>query len=210
MLNVGAGTGSYEPRERDVVAVEPSRTMITQRPADAAPVVQAWAEQLPFFDDSFDAVLGVLTVHHWGDQQRGLAECRRVTRSRVVLFTVDFEVCRRFWLSDYIPDLFAAERDIFASIEELGTGFRSVTRIPVPIPADCHDGFLCAYCKRPQAYLDPLVRASISTFSKIQGFEPGTAQLRLDIESGAWARRHANLLQLNNLDLGYHLVTAWK
>ena len=210
VLNVGAGTGSYEPRDRRVVAVEPSSTMIAQRSHDAAPVIQARAEQLPFVDDSFDSVLGVLTLHHWSDRPRGLAECRRVARGRIVLLTVDFEVCRRFWLTEYIPDLFVAERDIFPSVEEIGTGFRSVACSPVPVPADCRDGFLCAYWKRPEAYLDPLVRASISTFSKIEGFEPGITQLRRDIESGDWARRHADLLQINALDLGYGLVTAGK
>lgn len=210
VLNVGAGTGSYEPRDRQVLAVEPSRTMITQRPCDAAPVIQARAEQLPFVDESFDAVLCVLTLHHWSDQSRGLAECRRIARDRVVLLTVDFELCRRFWLAEYIPGLFAAEWEIFPPFEELATGFRSIDCIPVPVPADCRDGFLCAYWKHPRAYLDPVVRASISTFSKIRGIEPGISQLRRDIASGEWERRYAHLLELDELDLGYRLVIGSK
>ena len=80
VVNVSAGTGSYEPTDRRVVAVEPSEVMIRQRPAHAAPVVRAVAEALPFRDDEFDAALAVLTIHHWTDLARGLAELRRVTR----------------------------------------------------------------------------------------------------------------------------------
>ena len=110
ILNVGAGTGSYEPRSGFVVAAEPSRTMIAQRPADAAITVQARAEALPFRDNSFDAVLGVLTVHHWKDQAKGFLECARVARSRVVFLTNDFDVCAKFWLFDYLPELLQADR----------------------------------------------------------------------------------------------------
>jgi len=74
VLNIGAGSGSYEPDDLHVIAVEPSSVMISQRPNGSAPVVQAVAEQLPFADNSFDLSLGVLTLHHWSDWERGLAE----------------------------------------------------------------------------------------------------------------------------------------
>jgi ubiquinone/menaquinone biosynthesis C-methylase UbiE len=210
ILNVGAGTGSYEPRSRLVVAVDPSHTMIAQRPVGAAPVVQARAELLPFPGGSFDAVLGILTVHHWRDQAKGFAECARVARSRVVFLTNDFHVCARFWLFDYFPELLRADRDVFPSIARFEDAFGSVETLRVPIPEDCRDGFLCAYWKRPRAYLDQRVRDCISTFSKIGNVESQIAHLQNDIESGAWQQRYASLQSLSALDLGYRLVIARK
>ena len=206
ILNVGAGTGSYEPRSRVVVAVEPSRIMIAQRPSGAAPAVQGCAEALPFRDGSFDAVLGILTVHHWRDQAKGFSECARVARSRVVFLTNDYDVCARFWLFDYIPELLRADRNIFPSIARFEDAFGSIESIPVPVPADCSDGFLGAYWRRPRAYLDPLVRESISTFSKIGNIDFQLARLENDIESGAWEQHYPDLKNLQTLDLGYRLV----
>jgi len=123
ILNVGAGTGSYEPQSQVVIAVEPSRTMIAQRPVGAAPVVQAYAEALPFQTGSFDAVLGILTVHHWKDQAQGLAECSRAARSRVVFLTNDFDVCEIFWLFDYVPELLRVDRRIFPPITRFEDAF---------------------------------------------------------------------------------------
>ena len=187
ILNVGAGAGSYEPRSRWVVAVEPSRTMIAQRPAGAAPVVQGCAEALPFRKGSFDAVVGILTVHHWKDQARGFSECARVARSRVIFLTIDIDVCARFWLFDYFPELLRVDRNIFPSIARFEDAFGSIKSIAVPVPADCYDGFLGAYWKRPRAYLDPLVRESVSTFYKIGSVESQLARLEKDIESRAGA-----------------------
>jgi hypothetical protein len=208
ILNVGAGSGSYEPRHAGVVAVEPSRTMIEQRPVDAAPVVQARAEALPFADRTFDAVLGVLTIHHWQDQAKGLAECARVARSRVVLLTVDFDACSRFWLFDYLPELREVDRHVFPSIELVTEALGPAEITPVMIPADCRDGFLGAYWKRPSEYLDPGVRASISTFSKVRDPGDGLGRLQTDIGSGVWARRHSALQGVDELDLGYRILTA--
>ena len=145
ILNVGAGTGSYEPRSQFTVAVEPSAIMIAQRPDGAAPVVQAYAEALPFSDDSFDAVLGVLTIHHWKDQVSGFAECHRVARAKIVFFTIDIEAFASFWLFDYFPELLRTDRRIFPSMTRFQAAFGSVESIVVPIPDDCCDGFLAAY-----------------------------------------------------------------
>jgi SAM-dependent methyltransferase len=208
ILNVGAGSGSYEPRSRTVVAVEPSRTMISQRPPGTAPVVQGCAEALPFRKGSFDAVLGVLTVHHWKDQAKGFSECRRVARSKVVFLTKVFDAREQFWLFDYFPEVLDVDRPSFPSIARFEDAFESVETIPVPIPADCCDGFLGAYWKRPRAYLDPLVRGSISTFSKIGNVDSHLARLEKDLDSGAWDQRYSGLNDLNELDLGYRLVLA--
>jgi SAM-dependent methyltransferase len=207
ILNVGAGAGSYEPASKSVVAIEPSRTMIAQRPRGAAPVVLGYAESLPFRDCSFDAVLGILTVHHWKDKEKGFSECCRVARSRVVFFTIDFAMCAQFWMFDYFPGLHI-DQHIFPGMQRYADFFQRVEVIPVPIPADCRDGFLGAYWKRPRAYLDPLVRGSISTFSRIGDIGADLARLETDIESGAWERRYSKLQNLSELDLGYRLVIA--
>lgn len=208
ILNVGAGTGSYEPASRFVVAVEPSRIMTAQRPVGAAPVVQGCAEALPFRDCSFDAVLAILTVHHWKDQGTGLSECVRVARTKVVLLTIDMEVCEDFWLFDYFPELLRVDRHIFPNIARFENALGSLKTIPVPIPADCRDGFLGAYWKRPRAYLDPIVRESISTFSKIGNISSQLARLESDIVSGAWEQRYLGLMGLEALDLGYRILIS--
>ena len=208
VLNVGAGAGSYEPTDRRVLAVEPSPEMIHQRPPRAAPVVQASATSLPFADGSFDATLAVLTVHHWPDRARGLAELRRVARERAVILTWEPDAAP-FWLVDeYFPELVAVDRPIFDSIEALRRMLGPIEIRPVPIPHDCVDGFLGAYWRRPEAYLDPAVRGAMSTFTKIGDVSPGVARLRRDLEDGTWRRRHGALLARESLDLGYRLVIA--
>jgi len=207
VVNVGAGAGSYEPRDLEVTAVEPSETMIAQRPEGAAPVVRASAEELPFGDGSFDAAMVVLSDHHWRDHDRGLAELRRVAR-RVVLLTWDPATVHDFWLvSDYLPcfeDLITEGFRIEQTIEALG----GVRVEALPVPHDCVDGFMGAYWRRPHAYLDPHVRASISACALMDGacLEEGMARLEADLDSGAWERRHADLLKLEELDLGYRLL----
>jgi len=208
VVNVGAGAGSYEPTDRPVAAVEPSAAMIRQRPPGSAPVVQASATDLPFRAGAFDAALAVLTVHHWPDRARGLAELRRVARSRVAILTWD-PASAGFWLvEDYFPALVATDREIFPSLDELMRILGPIDVSPLPIPHDCVDGFLGAYWRRPHAYLDAAVRGAISTFSKIGDVEPSLVRLRNDLEDGTWTRRHGTLLTRAELDLGYRLIVA--
>jgi len=208
IVNVGAGSGSYEPRERSVIAVEPSGEMIRQRAAGSAPVVQASALDLPFRARAFDAALAVLTIHHWPDRGRGLRELARVARARVVILTWDPDFSG-FWLvDDYFPEIWAIDRPIFPSLEAFREVFDRVSVRSVPIPHDCVDGFLCAYWRRPDAYLDAGVRSAISTFSKIGDVGAGLARLRRDLEDGTWARRHAALRARTEMDFGYRLVIA--
>ena len=207
MVNVGAGAGAYEPADLEVVAVEPSEVMIAQRPEGAAPVVRGVAEELPFEDDSFDAAMAMLSDHHWSDHDRGLSELRRVAR-RVVLFTWDPAMVNDSWLvSEYLPG--------FESLIPTGSSLEyTVNRLggarvePVPVPHDCVYGFLHAYWRRPHAYLDPRIRAGISVFALMDDatVQSGIARLRRDLESGAWERRHGDLLELDELDLGYRLL----
>ena len=202
VLNVGAGTGSYEPTDRRVVAVEPSATMIAQRPAGSAPVVQASAERLPFADGEFDAAMAVLTVHHWGDWRRGLAELARVARS-VVLLTWD-PAHTGFWLTqDYVPDLLALDQRTFPPLAALASALGGADVHPVPIPHDCTDRFTSAYWRRPETYLDPDVRGAMSSFTRVATAAPGLARLRDDLDSGRWHDRYGHLLSEDTLDAGY-------
>ena len=208
VVNVGAGAGSYEPTDGRVVAVEPAWSMIRQRRADSAPVVQASATDLPFRDGAFAAALAVLTVHHWPDRIRGLAEMARVAGRRVVIVTWD-PTFSPFWLvEDYFPAIVSIDRRIFPSMDELRDTLGEIEIQPLLIPHDCSDGFLGAYWRRPHAYLDAGIRGAISAFSKIGDATAGLARLRDALEDGTWIRRHGHLLSALEMDLGYRLVIA--
>jgi len=207
VLNVGAGTGSYEPADRQVTAIEPSLEMIRQRGASAVPAIQGYAENLPFDDSSFDASMAILTVHHWADKEKGLKEMRRVTRGRVVLLTFD-PSHREVWLADYIPELVTLDEAIMPRMTDYEQWLGPVDISPVPIPHDCTDGFLYAYWRRPAAYLDPRIRKAMSSFWAIDNISDGLGKLKGDLDTGAWAQRYSELLNLDECDLGYRLLTA--
>lgn len=207
VLNVGAGTGSYEPGGRAVTAIEPSAQMISQRGTSAAPVIQGYAENLPFGDNSFDASMAILTVHHWTDKQKGINEMRRVTRGPVVVLTYD-PAFRAFWLLDYFPELVALDEGQMPKLTDYTRWLGPVAISPVPIPHDCTDGFLSAYWRRPAAYLDPKIRAAMSSFWKVGDVSGALNQLEKDLESGAWAQRNSHLLELDACDCGYRLVVT--
>ena len=208
VLNVGAGSGSYEPPDRQVVAVEPSAVMRAQRPAGAAPCLAAKAERLPFVDSAFDAAMAVATTHHWQDPIAGLRELRRVA-DRVVVFTFDLDGLSQFWLTrDYLPELAELVADHPSLSEQARTlGARVV---PVPIPWDCADGFPEAYWRRPEAYLDDDVRRGMSIWSRLGPDVERRAVLRLrdDLASGRWATRNRELINLDAADLGLRLLIA--
>jgi SAM-dependent methyltransferase len=209
VIDVGAGTGSYGPADRDVIAVEPSRVMIEQRPPGAPRVVQGVAEMLPFPDCSFDAALAVFTIHHWVDLEQGLRELQRVAARQVVL-TFDPTYERRLWLvSEYLPEASAIDAGV-PSPADIADRLGPATLQVVPVPHDCIDGFFAAYWRRPEQYLDPEVRACISGLARLPPdvIERGTSALRADLESGAWHERHADLLDRDEMDYGYRLVIA--
>jgi len=211
VLNVGAGTGSYEPPDLDVIALEPSGTMLRQRSANAAPAVAAVAEAIPFPDQTFDAATCLLTIHHWTDWRRGLSEVKRVTRRRIVIVTADiFDDEATFWPKDYFPEIAAWDRKHMHAIEDILTELWPAHVDPLPVPADCTDGFCGAFWRRPEAYLDAEVRAGISGFSLIpdEAVERGLKQLSDDLQSGAWNERYERLLDLDEMDIGIRLIVA--
>jgi SAM-dependent methyltransferase len=209
IVNVGAGSGSYERSGRVLAAVEPSVQMLDQREVISAPPVRAVAEHLPFVDAAFDGATAILTVHHWTDPVAGLQELRRITGGPVVVFTFDRTAHNRGWLTDYLP---AAQRldphhlDAAAIAEVLGGGVVQT----VPIPHDCEDGFAHAYWRRPEAYLDPGLRAGISCFARLPKdiVDNAVGRLSKDIASGRWAHEYADLLELDELDAGFRLIIA--
>jgi SAM-dependent methyltransferase len=209
VVNIGAGAGAYEPIDRSVIAIEPSWEMIQQRSRGTTPVVQAVAEALSFRSGAFDVALAVLTLHHWADWRLGLAEMKRVA-GRVVLFVFD-PGAHGFWLTEtYFPEIIELDRrrspSIAAIVRELGE-----CRVdPVPIPHDCVDGFLAAFWRRPEIYLDPSVRAGMSGFALLdeQTIHRGVTKLESDLRSGAWERRFGHLQSLEVLDAGYRLLAT--
>ncbi len=208
ILNVGAGTGSYEPADRQVVSIEPSAVMLAQHAGSRR--VRGEAESLPFPDVSFDAAMAILTVHHWRDLLRGLSELKRVAR-RQVIFTWDPDHDRKLWIAtEYVPAIIAMEAARFATLPRIVEALDAHTVNRFEIPCDFSDGFQAAFWRKPEAYLDPRIRAASSTFASLPSelVEPGIARLRRDLESGVWASEHSDLLGLDSVDYGYRVVVA--
>lgn len=210
VVDVGAGSGSYEPTDRTVVAVEPSATMLGQRRPGQAPAIRGVAEALPVRDASFDAALAVLTIHHWSDLDAGLAELARVSARQVILF------CEPLGLHDFWPlEYFPGVRDL--PVERAAPGTDDIGRVldlravvPVPVPADCQDGFAAAFWQRPEAYADPLVQAGMSVLALLSEDErrAGRERLLADVASGEWDRRHGYLRDRDTYDAGYRIAVA--
>jgi SAM-dependent methyltransferase len=210
ILDVGAGTGSYEPAGRRVLAVEPSAVMVAQRARDAPPVVRAAAESLPFRDQTFDAAMAVLTAHHWLDPAAGLTEMRRVAKRQVVM-TFDPEITNRFWLiTDYVPSAGTIAASTALPLSTVVETLDASVVQPVLVPHDCVDGFGWAYWRRPEKYLDPHVRSCISMLAQCDQVrvEEGIRRLSHDLACGEWSRRYRDLLRQDSIDGGFRIVVA--
>lgn len=213
VLNVGAGAGSYEPRDREVTAVEPSASMRAQRPAGLAAAVDATAENLPFADDTFDAAMTTFSVHQWGDLRAGLSEMRRVTRGPVVVLTCDPALVRRFWLYEYAPEVLDTEARRYPTVADLAHGLGgTLTVAQVPIPLGCVDGFNEAYYGRPEALLDPGARQACSAWSFVDDavHEHFAADLRRDLADGRWDARYGHLRTQPTFDGALVLITSMR
>jgi SAM-dependent methyltransferase len=211
VVNVGAGTGSYEPRDREVIAIEPSPLMIAKRPAGAAPAMRGVAEALPLGDESVDAAMGVMTIHHWSDLGAGLAEMRRVARRRIVLLTIDAAKDAEIWtLAEYFPAAMRGEEEQMPSMDELEALLPGAEVETVPAPSRCRDEFTSALWDRPEMFLDPAVLRASSCWHSLspESIARGQERLRADLESGRWDERHGHLRTLPELDIGLRLVSA--
>nr|WP_246328262.1 class I SAM-dependent methyltransferase [Curtobacterium pusillum] len=211
-MNVGAGTGSYEPLDREVTAVEPSASMRAQRPDTLTSAIDATAEDLPFADDAFDAAMTTFSVHQWGDLDRGLAEVRRVTRGPIVILTCDPDRVEDYWLAEYAPEVMATEARRYPSLARIAAALDGdvVTSTPLPIPFTCVDGFSEAYYARPERLLDPGARRANSAWSFVDEITArrSVAALRTALESGEWDRRHGSLRVQPSYEGALVLVTA--
>lgn len=209
VVNVGAGSGSYEPRDREVIAVEPSPVMIAQRPAGAATAVEGVAEALPLADKSVDAAMGIFTIHHWRDLVAGLTEMRRVARKQIVLLTIDAEANAKIWtLAEYFPEAMRAEEEKMPTMSTLQALLPGAEIEAVPMPSRCQDEFTSALWDRPEMLLDPAVLRASSLWHSLppEAIERGQQRLRADLESGRWDERHGHLRTLPELDIGLRLV----
>nr|WP_231104851.1 methyltransferase domain-containing protein [Haloechinothrix halophila] len=209
IANIGAGTGSYEPDDRPVLALEPSSKMVRQRPHTAHPAVRAVAEALPLRDHAVDAALAVLTVHHWSDWRAGLTELRRIAPRQVVL-AYDTHRHTEFWLvRDYIPEIADVELTR-PSADDIATELRADSVTALPLPWDFTDGVFPAYWRRPAAYLDPRVRRACSALAQTNpdAVERGIDRLRHDLNTRRWHERHRNLLDLDRWDAGFRLIVS--
>lgn len=211
VVNVGAGTGSYEPRDRHVIAIEPSDVMAAQRPPDSVPAIRASASALPLRDQSVDAAMAVVTVHHWDDdQERGVCELRRVARDAVVIVTFDPEISGQMWLmKEYLTEVAELDQRIFPTPDRLAAwlGGRTVVR-PIPIPRDTPDWMLGSFWAHPERVLDPDARGATSGFARMTPaiVERVVNSLEHDLASGAWDRHNGHLRELPSYDAGLRLL----
>lgn len=212
VVNVGAGAGSYEPRDRQVVAVEPSDVMAAQRPPDLAPAIRASAGALPLHDDSVDAAVAVLTVHHWDEEREaGVRELRRVARGPVVIVTYDAEVSGAMWLlRDHLPEVAALDRDIFPPPGQLLEWLGGGTATPWPVPRDTPDWMLGSFWAHPERVLDPVARAATSGFARMPPavVERVVGDVERDLADGTWDARHGHLRDRDALDVGLRVVVG--
>lgn len=211
VLNVGAGSGSYEPADRHVLAVEPSATMRAQRPRNAGVAIRGSAEDLPLDDGAVDAVMAVATIHHWTDLKRGLSELRRVARGPVVVVAFDGPALANWWLNDYAPELIAAEQGRYPGIDTASAWLGGRIEVQtLSIPFDCTDGFTEAFYGRPERMLEPAVRRAQSSWGFVA---PGVedrfaATLSADLASGAWDQRYGDWRRRPTYDGSLRMIVS--
>lgn len=211
VVNVGAGTGSYEPADRMVVAIEPSAAMRSERPAHLPPAIDATAEDLPLEDGCVDAAMAISTIHHWSDPTAGLREMRRVSRGAVVILTFDIDALASYWMiSDYVPEALADDRERFPTVDEVLDTLGGGVVEKIPVPRDCSDGFFEAHFAHPEAYLDPAVRAAQSVWPRLPaGVEQRAIDaLRADLQSGAWDERHGEIRSMPAYEGALRLIVS--
>lgn len=213
VVNVGAGAGSYEPRDRRVIAIEPSGVMVAQRPAGLAPAILGTAAPLPLRDDSVDAAMAILTIHHWDDQlEPGVRELRRVARGPVVIVTYDPCVSAQMWLMrDYFPEAATLDHATFPTLDRLSAWLGSHVEVEtIPCPRDTPDWSLGSFWAHPERVLDESARSATSAFARMESAVVNrvVAEVDRDLRNGAWDQRHGQLRSLAEFDVGMRLVVA--
>jgi SAM-dependent methyltransferase len=210
IVDIGAGTGNYEPTNRTVIAIDPSSSMISQRSPGRGIAIQAAAEGLPFVDEAFDVAMASLTLHHWEHVDLGLREMRRVAK-RQVIFMFDPNHTEDFWAVNYWPEARNLPSESAPpDLDDIAAILEVADVRTVPVPFDCTDGFGAAFWGRPEAYLEPSVQQGMSWLAQLapSALQKGTDRLRFDLESGQWDHDYGQLRRLSELDVGYRLVIA--
>ncbi len=214
VLNVGAGSGSYEPLNRHVIAIEPAEAMRSQRGAHLSPAIRGRAESIPLDGASVDASMAIVTVHQWENLSAGLSELRRVTKGPIVIMTFDGDAIERFWLAEYTPELVEVERRRYPGIDrlcnELSLDGRTVRVHPLAIPIDCTDGFTEAFYARPERFLDPAVTRAQSAWSFVDESVRArfVAELGADLESGRWDAKLGSWRTMPEFDGSLRLIVS--
>jgi hypothetical protein len=213
VINVGAGTGSYEPRDRYVVAIEPSDVMAAQRPPELPPAIRATAGRLPLRDGSVEAAMAILTIHHGAAARAsGVRELRRVATGPVAILTYVPEVSNEMWLvKDYLPEVGRLDRQIFPATDELAAWLGGRVEVQtVPVHRDSPDWTFGSFWAHPERVLDRDARNATSGFARTPEatVDRAVTALRRDLRSGAWDRRHGHLRELEELDVGLRLVVG--
>ena len=214
VLNVGAGSGSYEQNDRYVVAVEPSAVMRSQRHANGnVPAIIGTADALPFDDHAFDASMAMVTIHHWPDMRKGLQELRRVTSGQVLIMTFDPDALNNFWNASYFPELIEVEKARYPTIDFIKEALGGTVDVQsIPIPLDCLDGFQEAFYGRPEAFLQKEVRMAQSAW----GFLPDgleellVKRLEHELSSGEWDRKYSHFRTQTSFTGALKLIIATK
>lgn len=213
VVNVGAGAGSYEPRDRYVIAIEPSEVMVAQRPADLAPAIRGTAAPLPLRDDSVDAAMAILTIHHWDAQlEPGVRELRRVARGPVVIVTYDARVSAKMWLMrDYFPEAAGLDHATFPAIDRLAAWLGGNVEVEtILVPRDTPDWSLGSFWAHPERVLDESARNATSAFARMQAAVVNrvVAEVDRDLQNGSWDQRNGHLRELGEFDAGMRLVVS--
>lgn len=220
IADIGAGTGGYSlalaNQGFSVYAVEPSSVMRSQ--AVEHPQVKwfsGYAEALPLPDKSVDAVVSILTIHHFYHLEKAFQEMQRIVRNgAIVLLTFDIRLAEKIWLYDYFPWLWE-DALRFLAIAEITNLIQSNTRryvetFPLMLPDDLSDLFAAAAWKRPEMYLNRDIRAGISSFALADEslVEQGVKSLTADLNSHQWDSKYGEIRKLTEIDVGYRFLRA--
>ncbi|MCP5265696.1 MAG: class I SAM-dependent methyltransferase [Burkholderiaceae bacterium] len=201
-LDLACGTGNYTVALAALggawSAIDVSEVMLAQARRKSSAI--AWArssvDALPFPSATFDGAICTLAIHHFGDLKSPFAEVRRTLRSgSFVIFTGLAEQMHHYWLCHYFPETMARSIEKMPSESKLRAalsraGFESITVAPFFVTNELQDLFLYSGKHRPELYLDPTVRANISSFAQLappDELRVGLARLTADLHTGAFA-----------------------
>lgn len=202
-LDLACGTGNYTNALAAIggswSGCDISEVMINQARLKNAEI--NWqlskADSLPYQNDFFDGAMCTLAIHHFADLLKPFQEVHRVLKQgNFVLFSAFPEQMQQYWLCHYFPEMMQssitqmpAQALVTSALQTAGFEIEQIT--PFYVSNALQDLFLYSGKERPNQYLDPVVRANISSFaSRCSQAELNTGLQRLssDIESGEFSK----------------------